>query len=216
MDEAKQSPRPTRGPLAAIGRILMRAAAALGLLVVLVTATPINDFLCRKLAGPWNDPKGDILIVLGGSVIENGVLDDTSYLRSRYAAEAYRQGGFRKLVAVGGGEPAVAFAMQDFLRCQGIPPEAVVLEPKSLSTRENALFTKELLAGEPGTKVLLTSDYHMLRAHRAFLKAGLMVEPRPIPDVGKRSTRWKGRWPACLDLLQEYGKIAYYRLRGWI
>ena len=110
----------------------------------------------------------------------------------------------------------MAFPMQDFLRCHGIPAEAIVLEPKSTSTRENALFTKDLLAAEPGTKVLLTSDYHMFRAHRAFLKAGLMVEPRPIPDVRKRSTRWRGRWPAFLDLMQEYCKIAYYRARGWI
>ena len=214
MDTNNSKQNPSRS--SRIWKFLIYSLATLGFLVILVSVTPLTWSLGTELAGPWNDPKGDTLIVLGGSATEDGVLSDTSYLRSRYALEAYRQGGFRKIVVSGGGEPAVAFPMQDFLLCHGIPAEAIVLEPKSKSTRENALFTRELLATEPGTKVLLTSDYHMLRAHRAFLKAGLMVEPRPIPDVRKRSTRWRGRWPAFLDLMQEYCKIAYYRARGWI
>ena len=65
-------------------------------------------------------------------------------------------------------------------------------------------------------KVLLTSDYHMYRAHRVFAKQGIQVEPRPIPDVLKRGAGWRGRWPAFLDLLTESAKILYYRARGWI
>jgi len=48
----------------------------------------------------------------------------------------------------------------------------VVAENYSRSTRENALNTARLLAGDTGTLVLMTSDFHMYRALRAFRKAG--------------------------------------------
>ena len=64
--------------------------------------------------------------------------------------------------------------------------------------------------------MLLTSDYHMFRAHRAFKKAGLEVLPKPFPDARKRASEWTGRWPAFLDLVEETLKIGYYYARGWI
>jgi uncharacterized SAM-binding protein YcdF (DUF218 family) len=68
----------------------------------------------------------------------------------------------------------------------------------------------------PGKKVLLTSDYHMFRAFRAFRKTGLQVEPRPFPDAYKRINKWNLRWPVFLDLCLEASKTGYYRMRGWI
>jgi len=90
------------------------------------------------------------------------------------------------------------------------------LVPRSGSTHENALYVTELLAGISGRKVLLTSDYHMFRARRAFKKAGLEVLPRPFPDARKRASGWTGRWPAFLDLVGETMKIGYYYVRGWM
>ena len=63
--------------------------------------------------------------------------------------------------------------------------------------------------------MLLTSDYHMFRARRAFRKAGLEVEPRPFPDADKRLNNWRARWQVVLDLGVETVKIVYYRVRGW-
>jgi hypothetical protein len=56
----------------------------------------------------------------------------------------------------------------------------------------------------------------MFRAYRAFRKLGLEVAPRPIPDARKRAARYRGRWPAFLDLLEETAKISYYYTHGWI
>jgi uncharacterized SAM-binding protein YcdF (DUF218 family) len=106
--------------------------------------------------------------------------------------------------------------MQEFLVCQGVPAQAILLEPDSRSTRENALFTRRLLGDAPGRKVLLTSDYHTFRAYRAFRKAGLTVLPRPFPDVLKRANAWQSRWPIFLGLATETLKIGYYWARGWI
>jgi uncharacterized SAM-binding protein YcdF (DUF218 family) len=196
---------------------LWRAARALltglGLAMVVATATPVDRWWATWLSGAWNDPRGDVLIVLGGSVVGNDTLGQSSYLRALYAVRAWREGRFRQVVVTG---EVVAPLMRDFLACQGVPGEAILVENASSSTRENALYTARLLAGAPGRKVLLTSDYHMFRAHRAFTKAGLEVTPAPFPDVRKRCNFFAARWPALLDLVTETSKTGYYFVRGWI
>ena len=106
--------------------------------------------------------------------------------------------------------------MREFIVRSGVPAEVVTTESASLSTRENALYTARLLSGDGSRKVLMTSDYHMLRASRAFSKVGLVVEPRPIPDALKRASRWRGRWAVFLDLSTESLKLGYYYARRWI
>ena len=197
-------------------RWLVRMLALVGLLVVLVTVTPVVNWWAGKLAGRWTDPGGDVLIVLGGSGTRSGMIGFDSYLRSQYAIEAYRSGGFSLILVCGGGNPPTALAMRNFLVSQGIPAAAVRMETESRSTRENALDAKQALAGVPGRKVLLTSDYHMYRAYRTFLRAGVEVEPRPLPDARKRAASLRGRWPAFLDLMVESVKIVYYKARGWM
>jgi uncharacterized SAM-binding protein YcdF (DUF218 family) len=106
--------------------------------------------------------------------------------------------------------------MRDFFVCQGVPASAILIEGRSTSTRENAVFTAEMLRGIPGPYVLLTSDYHMFRAHRAFQKAGVEVTPAPFSDVLKTFNSPLKRWDGFLVLLTETTKIIYYRARGWI
>jgi uncharacterized SAM-binding protein YcdF (DUF218 family) len=198
-------------------RVLEAGLAGLGLLLILVTVTPLVSWWAGVLAGPWDDPNGDVLIVLGGSLLENGLMGQSSYWRSVYALRAWRQGTFHRIV-ISGGPPhySTAQPMRDFLESQGVPRDTIQIETQSTSTRENALRVAELLARVPGRKVLLTSDYHTFRAYHAFKKAGLEVLPRPFPDVRKRANGWAGRWPAFLDLALESIKIGYYRARGWI
>ena len=190
----------------------------LGFLFLLVTLTPLDYWWATALAGPWRDPSGDVLIVLGGSMLDNGTIGGSSYWRSVYAVRAWKEGGFHEVVLSGGGseKTPVAEAMRNFLECQGVPGAAIHLETRSDSTLESALNTRELLIRLQGRKVLLTSDYHMFRARRVFRKVGLEVEPRPYPDVRKRASRWIGRWPAFLDLVLETIKIGYYYARHWI
>ena len=206
-------------PLRVAFRLLGACLASLGLLFVLVTGTPLVSWWAGVLAGPWEDPNGDVLIVLGGSLLENGLMGPSSYWRSVYALRAWRQGTFNSIVVSGGPAPAdysTAAPMRDFLEAHGVPRQAIQIETQSMSTHENALRVAELLAHVPGRKVLLTSDYHMYRAYYAFKKAGLEVLPRPFPDARKRAVGWAGRWPVFLDLVLETVKIGYYRVRCWI
>jgi hypothetical protein len=66
-------------------RILCSGLAGLGLLVLLVTLAPLVSWWAGVLAGPWEDPTGDVLIVTGGSLLADGVMGPNSYWRSTYA-----------------------------------------------------------------------------------------------------------------------------------
>jgi uncharacterized SAM-binding protein YcdF (DUF218 family) len=213
---ACQCPIGRRTKLPVIWRTAIVVLACLGTLVLVVTFTPLVKWWAKHLAGPWNDPKGDILIVLGGADTVDNIIGYSSYLRAQYAVYAYRHDGFGTILISGGGAIPVSLTIRNFLVSQGVPPAIVRVELASTSTHENAVNAKQALAGVPGAKVLLTSDYHMYRAHRAFTKAGLDVLPRPFPDALKRASNLRGRWPVFLDLMVETVKIGYYEARGWI
>jgi uncharacterized SAM-binding protein YcdF (DUF218 family) len=201
------------------GRVALKACAALGLALVLVTCTPLVKWWAAQLAGDWTDARGDVMIVLTGNILGNGIIGETSYWRSAYTVMAWREGGWRQVIVSGGGGGAalpVGEAMKIFLESGGIPADAILTDSQSLSTHESAQNLARIVPQMPGRKILLTSDYHMFRAVRALRKAGVTVIPRPIPDATKRAGSWNLRWQVFQDLLIETSKIAYYWGRGWI
>ena len=149
---------------AALRRLLVRAAAALGVLVFLVAATPVTTWWAGALGGR-PEPVQPVLIVLGGSTIEGGVIGFSSYWRAVYALWAWERGGVETIVVSGvASGPAIA----QFLENGGVPKESILVEDVSGSTIQNARHTAKLLAGDPRPKTLMTSDYHMWRAERCF------------------------------------------------
>jgi uncharacterized SAM-binding protein YcdF (DUF218 family) len=185
---------------------------------LVVSFTPLVFWWGTWLAGPWDDPKGEVLVVLAGSAVEADIAGVSSYLRAMYALLIYREGGVRRIVFCGGSTDGIPLArlMRGVLVSHGVPPEVVVEEVYSLSTRQSALYAKPILDRMDGRKVLMTSDYHMFRAARAFRKAGIEFLPRPVPDARKRASHWYLRWGVFLDLVQETVKIGYYYAQGWI
>lgn len=203
-----------------LGSILTFLAVALVVFLAVAYTSPIVPAISHWLTGPWEEPTGDVLIVLGAEELGDGTIGVVSYWRSVYAVRAYRAGGFQRVVISGGRqgskEPSVARAMADFIVASGVPREAIWLEEHSQSTRENALFTAALILNWPGKKVLLTSDCHMRRAHRAFARVGIDTIPAPIPDLGKRWNSWVSRWDCIWMAADELVKFGYYMARGWI
>jgi len=195
-----------------LGRWLTCLLAVIGLTTVLVISTPIVSWWVQAYAGPIEKPKGDVLILLGAAADDNNGISYSSYWRARYALVAWQTGGFKKLVITGGGGPGIL----NFLTANGVPREAIVAEWQSSSTRENGIATARLIQDMPGKKVLLTSDYHMLRAIRVFRKLGIDVAPMAVADLSQMTMHWYGRFPAFETMLGESVKIAYYKLRGWI
>ena len=197
-----------------IYRAVRNTLAGLGLAAVLVTVTPLIKWYAGILSGPWYEPGGDVLILFGADNPDSGFIGPATYWRSVYAARAWREGGFRAIVVSGGG--GIAESIGQFLEFQRIPADKILLETRSESTRENALFTAARVKEMPGRRVLLTSDFHMYRSVRALQKAGVEVTPRPIPYARKRANNWMDRWPLALELGIETAKIAGYWARGWI
>jgi uncharacterized SAM-binding protein YcdF (DUF218 family) len=206
------------------GRRALRAAklalTLLGFMFVVVSVTPLTTWWATILEGNDYVDSGDVLIVLSGSMIEDGTMGWNSYLRSTYAWRTYRDGNFKEVLVCGGAvapsKVPISVAMGEYLKFQGVPAQVIQLETQSRSTHENALYSASILNQLPGRKVLLTSDYHMYRAQHAFARAGIQVSPRPIPDVIKRSAGLSARWSAFWELAGETTKIGYYWVRGWI
>ena len=194
------------------GRWLNRLLAVIGLMTVLVMATPIVSWWALAYSGPIEQPKGDVLILLSAAGDDRGGISFSSYWRARHALLAWQTGGFKKIVISGGGGPGIL----NFLVAYGVPREDIVAEWRSTSTRENGIETARLIQGMPGRKVLLTSDFHMYRAIRVFRKLGVEVAPMPVPDVLRSAEHWNGRFPGFGTMLVESAEIVYYRLRGWI
>lgn len=89
--------------------------------------------------------------------------------------------------------PSEAQSMRIFLVNFGIPPDAIVLEEKSRTTKENAAFVKELVGDKP--VALVTSAAHMPRALANFKKAGVDADAYPtdfkaIPEMRANWERW--------------------------
>jgi uncharacterized SAM-binding protein YcdF (DUF218 family) len=193
-------------------RVLTRIFAIIGLVTVLAMSTPIVLWWAHAYSGPIEQPRGDVLIVLSAANDDQGFISYSSYWRARYALLAWQTGAFHKIVVSGGRGPGIL----NFLVAEGVPRQAITAEWQSKSTRENAINTARLIQGIPGTKVLLTSDFHMYRAIRVFRKVGIDVTPMPVPDVLKLGQHWNSRFQAFETMVIESAKIVDYRLHGWI
>lgn len=101
----------------------------------------------------------------------------------------YRAGKVRRIIISGGlatlkpipGQVPEAEELATLLKLAGVPAADILVEPRSHNTRENALFTKALLAQHPDVQslVLVTSAFHERRALACFAKVGL--HPAPFP-----------------------------------
>lgn len=195
-----------------VGRWCWNGLAAFGLFYLLITCTPLTRWWTEALAGRWDGPDGEVLVVLAGSDLAD-VLGDSSYWRAVYAVRAMRSVRYRQVIVSGN---AGSGKIREFIAGHGLDVRDVQVESQSKDTHENAAFTIPLIP--PGVKrvVLLTSDYHVNRSVRVFRKAGLEVRSFPAPDGLKRYGSPGRRWIVFLDLCMETVKLAYYWGRGWI
>ena len=131
-----------------------------------------------------------------------------------------------KLALIGAGVFPVGYAdaraTLEFVVNQGIAPARVLLEGKSRTTRENAVYAKQLLRPALGERwVLVTSAYHMPRSMGAFAAAGWEVIPYPV-DFSIDPRKDLRAYFDLVGLLNdstlaghEWVGLAGYRLMGW-
>jgi uncharacterized SAM-binding protein YcdF (DUF218 family) len=141
------------------------------------------------------------------------LIGQNTYWRTVHAIAVWRAGHFSKILVCGHRTEEM---VKPFLLAAGIPADAILIENRSETTRENAQFAKPILAGLPGPYVLLTSDFHMYRAARCFEHEGIPVETMPAPDIANRFRNPAERWECFHGMMLEFGATAVYRMRGWI
>jgi len=106
----------------------------------------------------------------------------------------------------------------------GVPKDAIFLEGSSRNTRENAIYSKNLIDSiNCQTALLVTSVAHMPRAVAAFQRAGVSVVPVSTDvQVVKQGTLSAavllpnaGALAMTSDAIREWIGIWVYRLQGW-
>ena len=109
--------------------------------------------------------------------------------------------------------------MQAVAVSQGVVPSDILLETRAASTRENVLFTREILEQHGWRRLLLVSSpYHMRRGMLAWRK--LAPEMTVIPTPSSRSQFYEHELGASIEQIRgiahEYLALAYYWANGWI
>jgi uncharacterized SAM-binding protein YcdF (DUF218 family) len=195
--------------------------ALLGIVLLVVTFTPIVKWAASGLQQDWYDGDSPVLIVLGGSMLVPGTgptatLGQDSYLRCIYAAWEFHSHRYNYVLVTGSN--GLAQSMARLLVSQSVPVAQILEETAATSTYENAQFSKRILQNRYGSNlpsvVVLTSDYHSWRALRTFQHAGFNAHVIAIPDVIKQSSRVAFRWAGFVTLCEEAAKIVYYRATG--
>jgi hypothetical protein len=123
-------------------------------------------------------PPTTAIVVLGQSLNKDGSAPPTLTLRAQTAASYFQStssplSSSNPVVIVTGGDPAnvgrsessVMFAA---LVSFGVPQSAILEEPESLTTLENAWFVAPLLPSGTTSVVVVTSDFHVPRARLVF------------------------------------------------
>ncbi|WP_375435788.1 YdcF family protein [uncultured Hymenobacter sp.] len=213
-------------------------------LLLLVLGT--NNALLNEALLAWELPpvklkslprRADAAVLLTGITSVNKSPHDRVYLhegadRLTNALWLWRAGRVRHILVSGGSGAMLKKAHTEaadlisLLHLAGVPDSVIIKEDRSRNTRENALFTKQIVTARPelDTLVLVTSAFHQRRALGCFHRVGL--HPLPFP-AGFRSTDraftpdyWLvpgtdtlGAWGL---LLHEIAGYLTYRLLGYV
>ncbi|MDJ0674483.1 MAG: YdcF family protein [Calothrix sp. MO_167.B42] len=208
----------------------------------------VSKFFVRSLEWqnipPAELPTAEAMVVLGGATKSAfpprpGVDLSEQGDRVIYAAQLYRQQKAPLIILSGGridwrgGGTAESTDMAAILTSLGIPKQAIIEEPNSLNTYQNAVNVSKIIEAKGIKKVLLiTSAMHMPRSLLIFKKQGMDVIPAPTDFlVSEGEIQELGNTPkaAILNLmpntdnlhqftitLKEYLGMLIYRLRGWL
>lgn len=130
----------------------------------------------------------DFALVLGAG-LRNGEVTPVAasrldrcidYLRRNPRATVVVSGG-----VVGGQTVSEASAMSRYLVAKGVEANKIYQEGRSHNTRENMLFSKQLMdslaCGNDYSVVCITSDYHSWRARMLSSDTGLQTSSYPSP-----------------------------------
>jgi uncharacterized SAM-binding protein YcdF (DUF218 family) len=225
------------------------AAIALGLIVLLAGSNAwVSRSLVRSLEWqnipPTELPNAEAIVILGGATKPASPPRPSIDLseegdRVLYGAQLYQQKKAPLIIVAGGridwrgSGPSESTDMAAILSQVGVPTEAILEEPNSLNTYENAVNVRKILDARDIRRVLLvTSAMHMPRSLLIFKRQGIAAIPAPTDFLVSESELQEMQnspQATLLNLLpdterlyhftralKEYIGLVVYRLRGWL
>jgi uncharacterized SAM-binding protein YcdF (DUF218 family) len=121
------------------------------------------------------------------------------------------------------GKTSVAAEMALLAERLGMPKHQMVVEGRSQNTRENLLFTRDLLSlTSADTVYLVTSAVHMPRALGVARQLGVNALARPCDFRADENLGWTHWLPSneapreLEEAFHEIAGLAAYRWRGWL
>lgn len=195
---------------------------------------------------PQDLPHAAVIVLLGGGTEPGDSPRPMAEVNSAgdrvlYAAKLYHAGAAPAILVSGGNlefsserSSTPAEDMTELLLLLGVPEHAIWQQPRSQNTREDALYSAEILAENDIDEVILvTSAMHMPRSKALFLKQGLTVIPAPVdftiteqnwnntfrPNLGEFFIQLlpsAGSLSLTTNVMREYIGLLIYGLRGWL
>jgi len=156
----------------------------------------------------------DVIVVIPDS--ETGYSVD-------YGVKLLKEGWAKKDMIILSGVVATwkytcASLMQEQALSLGVPRNAILLEEKSASTKENAIFTKDIIKRHGYTSlILVTSAYHSKRANKIFEKImgnEIKVLSAPSEESKFRFENWWKRERDRRAVLIEFFKLCWFWIFG--
>jgi len=178
---------------------ILRIALALGILFSALVVAAIffpQKFLCVD-SGPV---KADAIIALGGG----------SHERPERAAELFKETAAPRIIVSGFGDDEIS---RKILIETGVPVNAIQVEGKSRTTKENAEFTiKSLREQKLKSAIIVTSWYHSRRALKTFEHFAPEIKFYSRPSYFAFS---RADWTRILAkrIYLEYAKLPDYWIR---
>jgi vancomycin permeability regulator SanA len=143
----------------------------------------------------------DVAVILGNEVYLNGEPSPQLKARLDRAVELFRQQLFPKIVVSGAIEKSgidETLGMRQYLMKQGVPAEAIFLDPRGFDTMATAEDMFALMNQHGWKRITVISQYfHLPRCQLAFQKAGIKHVFTSYP----RYFSWHDLWAITRELI---------------
>jgi uncharacterized SAM-binding protein YcdF (DUF218 family) len=177
------------------GLLVLFGAPALALLLFYLPLSPLAPLILMHRDPPRT---ADALVVLGGDARS----------RTPLAVQLYRQGLAPMILLSGRGD--YVWVRQGLID-DGVPADRILVEDRSASTRENALFSAPILRAHGLRRIIIvTSWQHSARSLRTFRRfipdvQSIVVPTEPRPGWLAPHRRLEAHW-----VYEEYAKTVVY------
>jgi len=213
----------------------MRAFGGLGLAILLLaSAKPVANGLTRRLehAAPSSyrpDVTYDVVVLLGGVLDEEASFEsgqpsfNDNVERMLVTFDLLRTGKARfAIVSSAATDPqhperGEAAVVGRLLESWGIPRDRILLEERARNTRENAVFSREMVEARHFQSVLvLTSAFHMPRSIECFHAVGMKVDTLAVDHRSRERAHDLGEWLPRASTLGHTSSMMRETFGRWI